>query len=228
MIYSGKKEIRVSAIVSVYNSAKYITGCLGDLINQSLFKKGELEIVIVNTGSQQNEEPVIKDYQSRYDNIKYIYVENRETVYQAWNRGIKAALGEYVTNANTDDRHKEDSFEILANELDRDRDVALVYSDQVITRIENETFKNHTPFGYFIWPDFDRTQLIHTSCCGPQPMWRKNLHDEFGYFIDSFIVAGDYEWWLRISEKYRFKHIPQLLGLYLNSDSSIEHKNTDN
>lgn len=217
-------EIRVSAIVSVYNSEKYIVECFEDLISQSLYKKGQMEIVVVNTGSQQNEDDIILQYQKSYPNIEYIRIDRRETVYQAWNRGIKVARGKYITNANTDDRHRYDALEIMADELDRNPEVVLVYANQYVTRTENERFDSNTNCGAFLWPEYDHIQLIHTSCCGPQPLWRKSLHDEFGYFHEALKVAGDYEWWLRISEKYSFKHIDQMLGLYLLSDDSIEHK----
>lgn len=219
-------NFRVSAIVSTYNSQRFIKGCLDDLIAQTLYKKGQLEIVVVNTGSQQNEEDVVLEYRKKYNNIEYIKIAQRETVYQAWNRGIKAAKGKYVTNANTDDRHRADALEVMADELDSNAAIALVYGNQFVTKVENETFESHTAYAAFLWPEFNRTQLLHTSCCGPQPLWRKSLHDEFGYFLDNSKVAGDYEWWLRISEKYNLKHIDQFLGLYLLSDNSIEHKET--
>ncbi|MFA6596666.1 MAG: glycosyltransferase, partial [Ignavibacteriaceae bacterium] len=220
------KEFKVSAIVSTYNSEKFLRGCLDDLINQTLYKKGELEIVIVNSGSTQNEEQIVKEYQSQFANIKYTKTE-RETVYQAWNRGIKIAAGKYVTNANTDDRHRKDALEIFAHELDANEKIGLVYADQFVTKKENQTFDDHDAAGYFEWLEFDRLQLIHCACVGPQPMWRKSLHEKFGFFDESLKVAGDYDWWLRISEKVQFKHIPERLGLYLLSDNSVEHRHTD-
>ena len=48
---SANTEVLVSAIVSTYNSEKFIAGCLEDLVNQSIYKSGLLEIVIVNSGS---------------------------------------------------------------------------------------------------------------------------------------------------------------------------------
>ncbi len=217
------RGIKVSAIVSTYNSERFIRGCLDDLLNQSLYEKGQLEIVVVNSGSQQNEEEIVKEYQSRFKNIQYIKTE-RETVYQAWNRGIKISSGKCITNANTDDRHRKDALEILAGELDANENIGLVYADQYVTKKENQTFENNEAAGYFEWLEFDRIQLIHCACIGPQPVWRKSLHERFGYFDESLKVAGDYEWWLRISEYVQLKHIPEKLGLYLLSSSSIEHK----
>lgn len=216
-------RIKVSAIVSTYNSERFFRGCLDDLINQSLFKSGELEIVVVNSGSLENEESIVKEYRSKYDNIKYLKTE-KEYIYSAWNRAIKLSSGKYVTNSNTDDRHRFDAFEIMSNQLDQNENIGLVYADQFVTYRENETFETCTASGYFEWPEFDRMQLIHCAICGPQPMWRKNLHDKFGYFNDSLVVAGDYEWWLRISEKVLLKHLPEKLGLYFLSDESIEHR----
>lgn len=220
------KEFKVTAIVSTYNSEKFLRGCLDDLINQTLYEKGELEIVVVNSGSTQNEEQIVKEYQNQFANIKYTKTE-RETVYQAWNRGIKIASGKYLTNANTDDRHRKDALEIFAKELDANDEIGLVYADQFVTKKENQTFEDHDADGYFQWLEFDRIQLIHCACVGPQPMWRKSLHQKFGYFDESLKVAGDYDWWLRISEKVQFKHISEKLGLYLLSENSVEHRYTD-
>lgn len=213
-----KKEYLVSAIVSVYNCERFIEGCLEDLENQTIADK--LEVVVVNSGSQQNEEAIIKRFQERYDNIIYIRTENRETIYQAWNRGIKAASGKYITNANSDDRHRKDAFEIMVNILENEKNIGLVYADEIVTETENETFENHTPGEYINRPEFDRYQLLYGCFIGSQPMWRKRLHEEFGYFDGSLEVVGDYEFWIRIAEKYKFKHIKEYLGLYLRNPNS--------
>ena len=216
-----KENYLVSAIVSAYNSEYFIRSCLEDLVTQSLGNK--LEIIVIDSGSEENEREIVEEFQKEFSNIVYIRTEKRESVYAAWNRGIESARGKYITNANTDDRHRKDALEIMAGELETDPETALVFGDQIITQTPNETFTECTPVGYFQWPCFDRMQLLHCSCVGPQPMWRRCLHDKFGYFDRSLAIAGDYEWWLRISDRCRFRHIPQLLGLYLLSNNGLEH-----
>lgn len=219
------KNYLISAIVSVYNCERFIEGCLYDLEQQTIADK--LEIVVVNSGSQQNEEPIIKKFQEKHDNIVYIKTENRETLYEAWNRGIKAASGKYITNANSDDRHRKDAFEMMIKVLEHENIIDVVYADSLMTEIENETFENNTSSGYLNWPEFDRYELLHSCFIGPQPMWRKRLHEEFGYFDGSLVVAGDYEFWLRIAERSKFKHIKEYLGLYLKASNSVEHRNPE-
>ena len=218
----AQKDYIVSAIVSAYNCERFIAGCLEDLERQTIADR--LEIVVVNSGSQEDEETIIKQFQEKFDNIVYIKTGNRETIYKAWNRGIKSASGKYITNANADDRHRKDAFEIMVNELESDRNIDLVYADDIVTETENETFEHHTPTGCLNWPEFDQHELLCRSFIGPHPMWRKGLHERFGYFDGSFAVSGDYEFWLRISEKCRFKHIKEYLGLYLRNPNSAERR----
>jgi tetratricopeptide (TPR) repeat protein len=223
-LFQNTSRIKVSAIVSTCNSEKFILGCLRDLTTQTI--SDQIEIIIVDSGSQQNEGAIVKEFQKKYSNIKYIRTDQRETVYAAWNRGIKSATGKYITNANTDDRHRKDALEIMVKKLDEHLDVALVYADVLITETENETFENCTPVGTFKWLEWKRDDLLNRGCfIGPQPMWRRDLHREYGYFDNHLVTSGDYEYWLRISQTYNFIHLPIFLGLYLRSPNSIENSN---
>jgi glycosyltransferase involved in cell wall biosynthesis/Tfp pilus assembly protein PilF len=216
----------ITAIVSTYNSEKFIRGCLQDLVDQTIAHR--VEIIVVNSGSHQNEETIIREFQKKYENIKYIRTEQCETVYAAWNRAIKSASGKYITNANTDDRHRKDAFEIMAKILEESPELALVYANVMITETENETFENCNPIGIYRWLDWDRDKLLFKGCfMGPQPMWRREVHEEYGYFDENLVTSGDYEFWLRISQTRNFFHIPETLGLYLKSQTSIEHRNRE-
>ncbi|MBW2557920.1 MAG: polysaccharide pyruvyl transferase family protein [Deltaproteobacteria bacterium] len=218
-------EYLVSAIVSTYNSERFIRGCLEDLEAQTIADR--LEIVVVNSGSEQNEEAIVKEFQEKYSNIKYIRTDQRETVYAAWNRGVKASSGKYITNANTDDRRRADACEQMVKALEGKPDIALVYADVIITENENETFNKCTPVGSYRWLDWSRDHLLGKGCfMGPQPMWRRTLHDEYGYFDDTLVTSGDYEFWLRVSQTNSFLHIRDMLGLYLKSPESVEHSNS--
>ena len=211
----------VSAIVSTYNSERFIRGCLEDLENQTIADR--LEIIVVDSGSQQSEETIVREFQQKYDNIKYIKTEQREGVYSAWNRAIKIARGKFITNANTDDRHRKDALQIMADTLLANPDVALVYADQIRTNTPNDSFADHHGVEMLPRPDYSRQRLVLGCCVGSQPMWRKSLHNEFGYFDDTLICAGDWDFWLRISSKYKFKRIPEFLGLYYYNKDGIEH-----
>ena len=211
----------VSAIVSTYNSEKFLRGCLEDLEAQTIADR--LEIIVIDSASPQNERKIVEEFQQRYDNIVYIRNEQRETIYAAWNRGIAVARSKYLTNANTDDRHRPDAFEVMARALDEHPEVVVVYADQLITERPNETWASHTATRRWNWPEFSYAELEAQCIVGPQPMWRKTLHEKHGLFDRAFVSSGDYEFWLRIGKGERFYRIPEILGLYYNNPHSLEH-----
>jgi glycosyltransferase involved in cell wall biosynthesis/Tfp pilus assembly protein PilF len=216
----------VSAVVSTYKSARFIRACLEDLERQTI--ADQLEIIVVDSHSPQDERSVVQEFQQRFANIVYIRTQERETVYGAWNRGVRAARGKYVTNANTDDRHRIDAFEVLARTLDDHPDVTLAYADCLITPLENETMESTDTTRRFHWLEFNAKDLLVKGCfCGPQPMWRREAHQEHGYFDASMVSAGDYEFWLRLAQNRKFLHVPEVLGLYLESPTSVEHANRE-
>lgn len=216
----------VSAVVSTYNSEVFIRGCLESLEAQTIAHR--LEIIVIDSASPQGEGDIVREFQRRYPNIRYLRTCRRENVYAAWNRGIKLAKGKYVTNANTDDRHRRDAMEQMAGVMEAQPEIDVVYADVIKTRIPNQTFDNCTPSGVLCWPDWDRRRLLSEGCfIGPQPMWRRSVHDTHGYFDEQYSISADYEFWLRISRTCRFHHIPTPLGLYLDHDESIEHRDPE-
>jgi hypothetical protein len=218
------QRIKVSVIVSTYKSAKFIRGCLEDLVTQTLYEKGEVEIIIIDSASPENEGEIIQEFQESYPNIIYQRTQERETLYCAWNRAIKLARGSYITNGNTDDRHCFNALEIMANYLDNNREISLVYADQLITTIKNDTFATTPALKHWNWPNYSYQQMRQGCCVGSQPMWRKMLHDKYGYFQENFRCAGDYEFWLRIgSQGEKMALIPDILGLYYLNLQGLEH-----
>jgi glycosyltransferase involved in cell wall biosynthesis/SAM-dependent methyltransferase len=220
----NNSQFLVSAIISTYNSEKYIRGCLQDLVDQTLYKQGKLQIVIVDSASLQNEQSIVKEFQAKYPNIVYERTPERETLYAAWNRAIKMSHGKYITNANTDDRHRFDALEVMANFLDTHPEVSLAYPNQLITTVANDTFVTTQSNRHWNWPPYSYEQMKQGCCVGSQPMWRKSLHDKYGYFRSEFHCAGDYEYWLRIGSKgEKLALVSEIIGLYYFNPQGIEH-----
>lgn len=213
---------KVSAIVSTYNSEKFFKGCIEDLLQQSLWQQGELEIVVINAGSKQGEAYYLKEY-LRQGIPLTIITSLREPLYTSWNRGIRIAKGQYITNANTDDRHAPDAYEILARALDDNPDIGLIYADALVTPTPNAVWggdielNSEPPYsdGILGWPEFDPLLLTQFCYMGQAPMWRKALHEQVGYFDESYMIAGDYEMWLRmVSCGVKMQRTDDILGIF--------------
>jgi glycosyltransferase involved in cell wall biosynthesis len=218
----------VSAIISTYNSETFLKGRLENLLEQSISNK--LEIVLVNSGSQENEDKVIDEFRKVHSNIRYIKTEERETIYKAWNRGIKLASGEFITNANTDDRLRRDALEILVELISTKLSIALVYGDQYISNVPNQTFEEILKGKRTYRPQYKKIKLLRGYLAGSQSLWRSSLHfKENIWFDESYEVAGDYDFICRVAEKYEIKKSKNILGVYFKSEkkSNKEDQNLE-
>lgn len=104
--------IKVSIIVPVYNTYNYLDKCLESLVNQTL---SDIEIIVVNDGSPDNSETLIKEYVKKYSNIKY-YKKKNGGLSSARNFGIKHATGEYIGFVDSDDYVDVTMYEKLYNQ----------------------------------------------------------------------------------------------------------------
>ena len=219
-------EFKVSAIVSIFKSERFMKGLMEDLINQTLFKKGELEIILIDSNSPENEYLIIKPYLDKYPNqIIYKRTEKRETLYKAWNRAIEISRGKYLTNANTDDRHRIDALELMARALDEYQEYDLIYPDLLITEIENETFESTNSIKRYEYPDYNLGTYLSNSIFGAIPMWRKSIHSKIGYFDENYKIGGDYEFFLRLAKEFNPVHFRETLGLFLQGNNALTNQN---
>lgn len=108
------RKIIISVIIPCYNSDKNIEKTLKSLESQSYDK---FEVVIVNDGSTDNTESVIKKYlESSNLNVKYILQKN-SGVSSARNKGLEIARGEYITFLDSDDVYNNKFIEKLLGVL---------------------------------------------------------------------------------------------------------------
>jgi len=212
-------EYLVSAIVSTYNAERFIRGKLEDLLAQSIAK--HIEIIVIDSGSQQNERRIVEEFQMRYRNIRYVRTEQRETIYQAWNRGIRLATGEFLCNANADDRLRSDCIETLLQSLRDHPECVLAYSDRIFTLEENATFEKHEFAGSVRFPPYSHFSLLEGCNIQAAPLWRRSLHTRFGYFDERYRSAADYEFWLRVSRFHNMYHVPLFLVLCFKCKESV-------
>lgn len=103
--------IKVSIIIPVYNTEKYIRKCLESAINQTLT---DIEIICINDGSTDNSLSILYEYAAKDSRIR-VFTKANEGVAKARNLGLRHARGEYVGFIDSDDFVDEKYFEELYN-----------------------------------------------------------------------------------------------------------------
>lgn len=92
-------NIKVSVIVPVYNTEKYLDECLRSIENQTL---KEIEIILVNDGSKDGSYKILEKHAKNDNRIKVLNQENAG-VAAARNHGLREAKGDYVAFVDSDD-----------------------------------------------------------------------------------------------------------------------------
>ena len=100
---------KISVIVPAYNSEKFISKCLLSLINQT---EKEIEIIVINDGSNDNTKDIISIF-AEHDSRIILINQDHKLQGAARNNGIKHAKGEYIGFVDSDDWVDLDYFEKL-------------------------------------------------------------------------------------------------------------------
>lgn len=113
--------MKISVIVPVYNLENELSRCLDSILAQSY---SNLELIIVDDGSQDGSRQIIEDYACRDHRIVPIFKENGG-VTSARLRGIKEAAGDWIGFADGDDEIEPDMYErLLANAIKYQADIS--------------------------------------------------------------------------------------------------------
>jgi len=99
---NSKPEYKVSVIVPVYNAGRFLERCLYSLVGQTY---DNLEIVVIDDGSQDSSPLIIKHFAERYPRIRAFTQKNSGPA-TARNTGLQAATGEYIMFCDADDSYE--------------------------------------------------------------------------------------------------------------------------
>lgn len=100
---------KISIIVPVFNVEKYLSKCIESLVKQT-YKN--IEILLINDGSQDNSLNICKEWEKKDDRIK-VFSQRNQGLSEARNTGIKNAKGNYICFVDSDDLVLSDFIEIL-------------------------------------------------------------------------------------------------------------------
>lgn len=100
---------KISVIIPVYNTAKYLEKCLNSILCQTL---SDIEVICINDGSTDNSLSILEEYAKKDDRIKIINQENSgQSV--ARNKGLDVAKGNYIYFVDSDDSIHKQTLEIM-------------------------------------------------------------------------------------------------------------------
>ncbi|MEA5533089.1 glycosyltransferase [Crocosphaera sp. XPORK-15E] len=213
-----KSAYRVSVIVSLYNAADKLPLFLRTLQHQTLMQRGEAEIILMDSGSPGDEYQIFQQLAPEL-NLPIVYArsQQRETIQTAWNRGIDLSRGSFLSFLGVDETILPGCLEILAAELDKDPELDWVIGHSLVTSVDkNGSWVNDVmPYNRSNYhQDLVYLETCYLSWVGA--LYRRSIHDRFGYYDGSFRGAGDTEFKSRMLPFIKSKVVDQTLGVFWN------------
>jgi glycosyltransferase involved in cell wall biosynthesis len=185
----------VSVITAVFNGHEHIAACIESVLRQDY---PNVEYIILDGGSTDGTVMILRSYDGR---LAFWKSEPDKGVYDAWNKGLELASGEWIAFLGADDIYLPGAISTYV-ELARLNPKADFLSSRA--RLYHET--GYSPiFGRrWEWPRFARgMSTIHVGT-----MHRRSLFTQFGQFDTSYRIAGDYEFLLRPRETLQTAFTP--------------------
>lgn len=207
MLKGVKRVMKLSVIIPVYNGEDVIKAAISSILEQS-FK--DFELLVIDGLSSDSTAEVVK-YFKKIDNRVSLISEKDEGIYDAMNKGIRLAKGEWLYFMGSDDElyHSkvlEEMFtdpELLKNDL--------IYGNVKIR--DTEIVYNYK---------YDLFKLFYTNICHQAIFTKKAVFEKIGPFNTKFKQLADWDFniqcWLDPAVKKEY--VPILVALYNNQGTS--------
>ncbi len=197
--------IRVSIITITYNAARSLQRTLDSVARQGY---SHIEHLIVDGASKDETVSIAKHYQSQSRHEVIISSEPDQGLYDAMNKGLQCATGDYVVFLNAGDSlHAADTIETVVSCVQQASSVAgkdlsalpaVVYGDTAITDAEGHFLhlRTHRPPESLTWRSFKKGMLV----CHQAFYVRLDIAKRFPYNLQ-YRHSADVDWCIRIMKE---------------------------
>lgn len=191
----------ISIITVCFNSAKTIRQTIESVLNQTYTN---IEYILVDGKSTDNTMDIIQEYEPKFAEKGIIYrwiSEPDNGIYDAMNKGIKMATGEWIGIINSDDWYESDNCEIIQKNSNLKN--TIIYGTI-------KYWKNNRPL--FIKKNED-IRLLNKGMVIPHPsvFMTKSIYKKNGLFNTNLKIAADWELMIRAwKNQINFYYIKEL------------------
>ena len=204
----NKRNPLVSIILNCYNGEKYLYESLKSIENQT-YKNWEL--IFWDNKSTDNSKEIFQS--SLHKNFKYFSSQKHTSLYAARNLAIQKARGQFIAFIDSDDTWNRDKLKVQMKYF-KDKEIGVVYGNLWLKKESFNKKKKH--INYKIPEGYIYSSLIKNYYVGllSSVIKRSCLGKSKKIFNDKYDIIGDYDLFLRLSKKYKFKAIQEPVATY--------------
>lgn len=211
----------ISVIVNCFNGEKYLEDCLSSILNQTYHN---WELIFWDNHSTDSSKNIFEKFNDR--RLKYYLSPRHVFLYEARDLAVKASSGDFISFCDVDDFWSKDKLERLIP-LFRDKRVGVVYSN---VWLFNDKSKKKRKYINNILPKGNiRSNIIKDqSVTITTAVIRKSEYSNLKIgFNKNYKIIGDFDFFVRISNKCLFDCVQQPLAFYRLHDNNFTKKNRE-
>lgn len=204
--------VKISVVTIVYNDVKHIEGTILSVVGQAY---PNLEYIIIDGGSKDGTVDIIKKYSGK---LSYWVSEKDNGIYDAMNKGLRVATGDFVWFINSGDQiHEKDTIEKFIGLIDKETDV--VYGETVLINDSGDILgmrRKKAPEN-LTWKSFFTGMMV----CHQSVLVRREIAP---FYNEQYRLSADFEWVLVSLKKARkIVNTHQILSRYLEEGATTQN-----
>lgn len=189
------KRVKFSIVTVCYNSSATIGETILSVVNQTY---PNVEYIVIDGDSTDGTQSIINKYK---DKIAYYSSEPDKGVYDAMNKALKVATGDFLLFLGSDDHFM--AYTILQDVSNLINDCDSVYYGNVFRNVRNDVYKGK----------FGKYKISLENICHQSIFYPKSVYQKY-YYNTEYKIYADYYYNLLIYPLVSFKYLPLTIAYY--------------
>lgn len=181
----------ISIVLPTYNGDEYLDETIKSIKNQT-FK--DWELILVDDCSTDSTSAICARYERVNERIRVFRNEKNSKTPASLNRGFREAKGKYLTWMTDDNLYYPAALEKMLQYLNEHEECQFVYANM------DTIDEGGNIVGSFRQDNF--TRMYYNDIVGGCFLYTRKCYEEIGDYSDEFFPIEDYEYFLRVLEKY--------------------------
>ena len=201
------EHLKVSIVLPTYNGERYLRQSVESCLLQT---HKNLELIIVDDGSSDTTPSMVQAFKD--SRIRYCRHDQNQGLVKSLNKGFSLTRGDFLSWTSNDNYYAPAAIETMLRTILK-INVDFAYADYYMINEDGKIIKP----GHVEPPNGLDTDNYVGGCF----LFKRKVYETIGDFHQEAFLAEDYEYWLRVREKFRMRKVDEFLYYFRIHEKSL-------
>ena len=194
-----------SIIIPTFNSEKTLKDCLNSIVSQTF---EDYEILLIDGVSTDSTLDIVKEFSLKYPNIHWVS-ETDHGIYDAMNKGIKLAKGEWIYFLGSDDTLYERTTLNSVSKITNRTKRKIIYGNVLVSGNAGWALDGQIYDG-----EFSKNKIICRNICHQSIFYHKDIFERLSYFNTKYKICADHEFNIRACAVFKYEYCDLIIAKF--------------